>query len=310
MARYTRRRFLETAMAGATGAALLPFAPGSAQARSAALTVTDLGGGVRLVSGAAANVVGYGGPDGLLMLDGGPRAQSAALLKESLRATGTKKLHTLFNSHWHPDQTGLNDTAGRSGVRIVAHENTRLWLKRRITTDWLPPQGFGPLPAAAIPNKSFYTREDLPFGDETLTYGHLGQAHTDGDLYVHFRKANVLFGGGVVAAQDAWPLLDWQTGGWIGGLVGAQDRLIKECDESTKIVGSNGGVIDLKALKAQREMFMTIFDRTVKALVKGLGPEEAYATGPAKEFEAQMGDSRAFVIASFKSLWGHYAPDA
>jgi cyclase len=310
MTRYTRRRFLETAMAGATGAALLTFAPDEAHARGTGYVVTELGGGVTLISGGDANVVAYGSPEGLLMVDGGSKSQSGALLKEALKATQTKKLHTLFNTHWHPEQTGLNEAAGRSGARIIAHENTRLWLKRKITTDWLPPQGFGPLPAVAIPNKSFYTREDLPFGGESLTYGHLGQAHTDGDLYVHFRTANVLFGGGVVAAQDTWPLLDWQTGGWIGGLVGAQDRLIKACTESTKIVGSNGGVIDLPTLKAQREMFMTIFDRTVKALVKGLGPEEAHATGPAKEFEARMGDSKTFVIAAFKSLWGHYAPDA
>lgn len=307
--KYSRRDFLQTAVVGASSAALIPFSPPS-HARGAPLAATDLGGGVTLITGGDANVVAYGSPDGLLLLDGGPRTQSAALLKEALKATGTKKLHTLFNSHWHPEQTGLNEQAGKSGATIVAHENTKLWLKRRITTDWLPEKGFGPLPASGIPGKSFYTREDMPFGAETLTYGHLGQAHTDGDLYVHFQKANVLFGGGVVAAQNAWPLLDWQTGGWIGGLVGAQDRLIKQCNDTTKIVGSNGGAIDLKALKSQREMFMTIFDRTVKALVKGLGPDEAYGTGPAKEFEAQMGDSKAFVIASFKSLWGHYAPDA
>lgn len=305
---YTRRDFLQTAVAGASSAALLPFS--AAEARGAALSTTDLGGGVKLISGGDANVVAFGSPEGLLLLDGGPKAQSAALLKEALKATGTKKLHTLFNSHWHPEQTGLNEAAGKAGATIVAHENTKLWLKRRITTEWLPEKGFGPLPAPAIPTKSFYTREEMPFGGETLAYGHLGQAHTDGDLYVHFQKANVLFGGGVVAAQNAWPLLDWQTGGWIGGLVGAQDRLIKACNDGTKIVGSNGGVIDLAALKTQREMFMTVFDRTVKALVKGLGPDEAYATEPAKEFESRMGDSRAFVIASFKSLWGHYAPDA
>jgi glyoxylase-like metal-dependent hydrolase (beta-lactamase superfamily II) len=310
MTHFTRRRFLHTAVAGATGAALLPFAAGDAQARGAAFSATDLGGGIHLIAGGAANLVAYGGPEGLLLLDGGPKAQSGALLKEALRATGAKRLHTLVNSHWHPDQTGLNEQAGRSGARIIAHENTKLWLKRRINTDWLPDKGYGPLPPAAIPAKSFYTREEIAFGDESLTCGHLGQAHTDGDLYVYFQKANVLFAGGVVAAQDAWPVLDWQTGGWIGGLVGAQDRLIKQCNESTKIVGSNGGIIDLKGLKAQREMFMTVFDRTVKALVKSLGPDEAYATGPAKEFEGAMGDSKAFVIASFKSLWGHYAPDA
>lgn len=303
---WTRRAFLQSTFAGAT---VLGLASMPALARGERLTVIDLGGGVRLITGGAANVVAYGGPDGLLLIDGGPKAQSAGLLKEALNTTGARKLHTLFNTHWHPDQTGLNEQAAKGGATIIAHENTKQWLKRRINTDWLPPSGYGPLPAAAIPNKSFYTRETLAFGDEELNYGHLGQAHTDGDVSVLFRKANVLVAGGVVS-NDRWPLLDWQTGGWIGGLVGAYDRLIKDCNEQTKIVPANGAPLDLATLQQQREMYMAIYESVVKGLTKGLGPEETYATQPAKDFEARMGDSRAFVVAAFKSLWGHYAPDA
>jgi glyoxylase-like metal-dependent hydrolase (beta-lactamase superfamily II) len=302
----TRRDFLQVSLASATA---LGLASPSAFARGEKLGVTDLGGGVQLITGGAANVVAYGGPDGLLLVDGGPKTQSGAMLKEALKATGAKKLHTLFNTHWHPDQTGLNEQAGKGGATIIAHENTKLWLKRRIDTDWLPSTGYGPLPPSAIPNKSFYTRETLAFGAEELNYGHLGQAHTDGDVSVLFRKANVLAAGGVVS-NAGWPLLDWQTGGWIGGLVGAYDRLIKDCDDATKIVPANGAPIDLATLKKQRDMYMTVYEGVVKGLTKGLGPDEAHATGPAKEFEAQMGDSRTFVIAAFKSLWGHYAPDA
>lgn len=308
MTQYTRRHLLQGA---AAGAALLTFAGREAfAARAPAPAVTDLGGGVQLVAGEV-NVLALGSPEGLLMVDGGPKAQSAALLRAALKATGARRLHTLVNTHWHPEVTGLNEQAGKQGARIIAQENTRLWLarKRPIVTDWLP-RGFGPIPAKAVPNHSFFSREEFTFGGETIVCGHLGQAHTDGDLYVHFTKANVLAGGGVVAARDAWPVLDWQTGGWIGGLVGGLDRLIKLCNDDTRIVGSTGAVIDLAQLKAQREMFMTVFDRCVKALTKGLGPDEAYETGPAKEFEAQMGDSKAFVLAAFRSLWGHYAPDA
>jgi glyoxylase-like metal-dependent hydrolase (beta-lactamase superfamily II) len=309
MTHTSRRTFLQSAATVAAGGALFSLTGNLAFARGATLSATPLGGGLQLVQGADANVVAYAAPEGLLLIDGGPQAQSGAVLKEALKATGAKKLHTLFNTHWHPDQTGLNEQAGKSGARIIAHENTRLWLKRRIATDWLPAKGFGPLPARALPNKSFYTTETLTFGGEELVYGHLGQAHTDGDLYVYFKKANVLVAGGVVS-NAGWPVLDWQTGGWIGGLVGGYDRLIKLCNDGTKIVPANGAVLDLAALKAQREMYMTIYDRVVKSLTKGLGPDEAYAAGPAKEFEAQWGDSKTFSIAAFKSLWGHFAPDA
>jgi glyoxylase-like metal-dependent hydrolase (beta-lactamase superfamily II) len=308
MSSTTRRDFLRSTAACAAGAALLDL-PIAALAKSAPIGVTPLRGGVQLVTGGAANVLAYGGPGGLVLVDGGPKAQAGAILSAALKATGTKRLDTLFNTHWHPEQTGLNEQAGKSAARIVAQENTKLWLKRRIVTDWLPPKGYGPLPSPAIPNKSFYSTEAETIGSEEVAYGHLGQAHTDGDLYVHFRKANVLAAGGVVSTAG-WPLLDWQTGGWIGGLVGAHDRLIKASDDATLIVPANGPVLDRKALKAQREMYMSIFDQLVKSLTKGLGPEEAHAAGPAKAYEAQMGDSKAFVVAAFKSLWGHFAPDA
>ena len=64
------------------------------------------------------------------------------------------------------------------------------------------------------------------------------------------------------------------------------------------------------ALQAQRDMYMTIFDRCVKLLVKGQGPEEVVAAQPAKEFAGDWGNPDVFVEAAFKSLWGHYAPDA
>ena len=104
--------------------------------------------------------------------------------------------------------------------------------------------------------------------------------------------------------------MDWRTGGWIGGLVGAYDRLLQVANEGTRVIGADGPMVGRKELQAYRDMYFTIFDNLVKQLVKGMGPEEAYASGPARQYEAQWGDSKPFVIASFRSLWGHYAPDA
>jgi glyoxylase-like metal-dependent hydrolase (beta-lactamase superfamily II) len=241
-------------------------------------------------------------------VDGGARANSAALLKLATAAVGTSKVHTLFNTHWHPEQTGSNEALGKQGARIIAHENTRLWLTRKIIVDWAGAP-FPALPKIAQPNKSFYTTDKLSFGGEDLSFGHLGQAHTDGDIHVYLPRANVLVAGGPVSSAG-WPIVDWQTGGWIGGLVGAHDRLLKIANDSTRIITANGPIITRKDLQAQRAMYFEIYDRLVKQLVKGMGPDEAYATGPAKEYEAQWGDSKQFVLAAFRSLWGHYAPDA
>jgi len=304
----SRRGFLQAAAVTSAGALCAAHFDSAWTKDKAALAASEIAPGLWLVTGAGGNVVITSSADGALLVDGGTAAQSAALLKLALKTAGAKKVHTLFNTHWHPDQTGSNERVAKDGARIIAQENTRLWLTRKIVTDWLP-GGYGPLPRAALPNKSFYTTDTLDFGNEKLAFGHLVQAHTDGDLYVHFTRANVLAAGGVVS-NAGWPLLDWQTGGWIGGLVAAYDRLLKVADDATKVVPANGGIVDRKFLQGCRDMYFHIFDRCVKQLVKGMGPDECADSQPAKEYEAQWGDSRAFVIASFKSLWGHYAPDA
>jgi cyclase len=305
----TRRGFIEAAAASCAGVALsgVPFQ--ALQAREPKLAVTDLGGGLAFITGAGANVLAFGSPQGALLFDGGSSAHSKALLKLAPHAVDAKKIHTLVNTHWHPEQTGSNETLGKQGVPIVAQENTRLWLARKfINVDWAP-KPFLALPKEAQPSKSFYTTDKLEFGGETIALGHLGQAHTDGDLYAYLPKANVLVAGGVVSSKG-WPLLDWQCGGWIGGLVGAYDRLLKIANDGTRVIPADGPVIGRKELQAYRDMYFQIFDRLVKQLTKGMGPDEAYASAPAKEYEAQWGDSKTFVIAAFKSLWGHYAPDA
>jgi cyclase len=303
----SRRRFLETtALASLAGA--LPASLVAREAR-APLAAQPLGERMTLVTGGGGNILALGSDAGALLVDGGNRTRGAAAVKLALRETGAKRVHTLFNTHWHPDQTGSNERLGKQGALIVAQENTRLWLARRkINVDWLPEPHLA-LPKPALPTRSFYTTDHLEFAGEEILFGHLGQAHTDGDLYVYFPRANVLAAGGVVSA-NGWPLLDWQTGGWIGGLVGAYDRLMKVGNEQTRVVPADGPVVGMAELRAWREMYFTLFDRCVKQLVKGMGPEEVVAQKPAREFEAQWGDSDAFVMAAFKSLWGHYAPDA
>ena len=55
----------------------------------------------------------------------------------------------------------------------------------------------------------------MTFGKEEIQYGHLGQAHTDGDIYVFFPGPNILVTGDLFTV-GSYPILDWSTGGWIG----------------------------------------------------------------------------------------------
>ena len=253
-----------------------------------------------------ANVVAHTGADGVVLVDGGSARASDALMKAVSALPGGGPVHTIFNTHWHPEQTGLNDQLGKAGRTIIAHENTRLWLTTDVTWPWNG-QRFKRLPRIAQPNKTFYTIGTL---ESDVRYGHVPDAaHTDGDMYVYFPKQNVLAVGEVVSGQG-WPSVDWTTGGWIGGIVGGLQRLQTLVNEETRIVPARGPVLGPKDLKAQSEMYGTIYDRLTQLLNKGRGPGEAVAARPTQEFDAQMGNPDEFVRRAFESLWAYLSPDA
>ncbi len=258
-----------------------------------------------------ANIIVQTSPGGVVLVDGGSARVSDVLLKTIAELPGGGRgadagVQTLFNTHWHPEQTGLNETIGRAGKTIISHENTRLWLSTDITWSWNG-QHFKRLPKIAQPNKTFYTTGQL---DSGVTYGYIPDAaHTDGDMYVYFPKQNVLAVGDVVSNQG-WPVVDWQTGGWIGGLAGALPRLVTLANDQTRIVPGRGAVMSLSELKTQAAMYSTIYDRLSGLLNKGRGPSEAVAAKPTKEFDAQMGNPDEFVRRAFESLWAYLSPDA
>lgn len=303
-----RRSFIKTVIAGATGAAVARLYPALAAGDSAA-PAQKLSDNLWLLVSGGANVVACRDPAGVALVDGGPEANSRELLRQVNQATGASKVHTLFNTHWHPDQTGSNLRLGNEGAKIIAHENTRLWLQY---ANRVPPQNtsYGPLAPKGRPTDTFfYDSVKTQFGEEPVQYGYLMQAHTDGDIYVYFRKSNVLVTGGPVSAAG-WPVIDYKTGGWIQGLIDGVRTLSGVADEHTRIVPANGPVLTKADLAEQQQMYTTISGRMQKMMRQGLGVDEVVARNPAAEYEAKWGDSKTFTDMAFRSLWGHMAPDS
>ena len=253
-----------------------------------------------------ANVVAHTSSDGVVLVDGASARAADAVLKAVASLPNTGPVQTLFNTHWHPEQTGLNEQIGKAGKTIIAHENTRLWLTTDVTWPWNG-QRFKRLPKIAQPNKTFYTTGQL---DSGIQYGYISDAaHTDGDLYVYFPRQNVLAVGDAVSNQG-WPVVDWVSGGWIAGIVGGLQRISTLANDKTTIVPGRGPVMTMADLKLQYDMYGAIYDRLSKLLNSGRGPTEAVEAKPAKEFEAKMGNADEFVRRAFESLWAYVTPDA
>jgi glyoxylase-like metal-dependent hydrolase (beta-lactamase superfamily II) len=301
---------LQTAVRGAAGLSV-GLAGARAlvgHAQSTAGGSLALGDGFRVLTVGDVNVLAVAAGDGYALVDGGSAALSGTLLA-MLGAEVAGKIHTLFNTHWHPEQTGSNEALGRAGAVIVAQENTRLWLTTDVTWPWNG-ETVEPLPEVARPNRTFFDEDELTMGDRRVLVGHLKDCpHTDGDMYVFFPDDNLLVVGDAVSGAG-WPSVDWWTGGWIGGIVGALDVLHGIADSETRIVPARGRVLSRADLRTQHEMYGQIWERLVKTLYGGGGPEEALAAKPTAEFDAAMGNSDEFVRRAFESLWAYLSPDA
>jgi cyclase len=293
-----RRDFVMRALPGATlGAALTRWARA---ADPTPLTLLPLAKGLSVISGGGGNVTVLESPEGVLLVDGGSPERSAEVLKLVKTHTGATRIHTLFNTHWHWDQTGSNRTLGPAGTRIIAHENTKLWLGTQVHSKWQD-RTYPPLPRNARPTQTFYTTGSLLFGGEHIDYGYLPQAHTDGDLYVFFRDSNVLVVGDVVSV-GSYPIIDYSTNGWIGGLVDATKTLIGLADAKTQIVPGSGPVQSRTDVEAERDMLVALKLRLSQLLAKGMSVPDMLAAAPTRDFDAHWGDPTLFISNAWPGL--------
>ncbi|MBN4053609.1 MBL fold metallo-hydrolase [Haliea sp. AH-315-K21] len=280
-------------------------------ARSASnnIQLVPLSGSLSLLTGAGSNVLVKKASNGdLLVIDGGLEVNAEALLSTISEGMGSDNITTLMNTHWHREQTGLNAALGESGVRIFAHENTRQWLSVEVERPW-EDFTFNALPSSAQPNDTFYHYGDFDHSGSIVQYGHMVQAHTDGDMYVYFPEDNILHAGGVVS-NEGYSHVDWWTGGWIGGLVDGLERLISIGNQDTRIVPANGPVMSMSELLAMRDMYATIFERVRDLFMAAQSPQDTLDAAPTAEFDPQWGNSDLFVLLAHQSVLAHYAPDA
>ena len=256
------------------------------------------------ITGAGGNVLAVLGPDSVLLVNGGSAERSQELLQLVAEKSGGKPVKVLFNTCWHPIHTGSNEALGKAGAKIIAHENTKLWLGTEIDVGWQK-RTYEPHPKQSLPNQTFYTGvQKMMFGHEPVEYGYMMQAHTDGDIYVYFPGPNILAAGDVVAS-GSYPIVDYSTGGWLGGMLDGQKALLKVTNADTRIVPGNGPLLTHMDLEAENQMLVTLRDQIVKLMKQGMGPKEIIAAAPTKDFDAKWGSPDLFIELAYRGLWGH-----
>ena len=259
---------------------------------------------IAVLDGGGANVLAFNSGDGLVLVDSGA-PKSGDKLKAALKnLDANAQVQTLFNTHYHLDQTGNNEVFAAGGARIIAHERTKQWMSADY---WIPAEERyeKARPKAARPTETFLTTGSLKAGSEQIDYGYLMLAHTSGDIYVFFKNANVLAVGDV-ASPLRDPALDYFTGAWIGGRVDAMDTLLLLSNEDTKFVPSYGPVMTKAQFKAERDLMEELRARLFKLVREGDGPKDMLEEGVLKGLPRTWKDPEKFLYDAAKGLWAHH----
>jgi cyclase len=247
---------------------------------------TKLADGLYMLTGAGGNMALSVGEDAVFLVDD-QYAPLTERIKAAIAAITDKPVRFVLNTHWHFDHTGGNENLGQSGVLIVAHDNVR----KRMSVEQFIKDFNVKVPAspkAALPIITFSETTTFHLNGEEIQAVHVSPAHTDGDSFVQYRKANVLHMGDTFF-NGGYPFFDMSSGGSIEGMIGAAEKALSLCNPSTKIIPGHGPLADRKALESYLAMLKTSRDRIKSLVSAGKTLDEIIAAKPLAEFDGTWG---------------------
>jgi glyoxylase-like metal-dependent hydrolase (beta-lactamase superfamily II) len=224
------------------------------------------------------------GPDGVFMVD----AQFAPLTDKivaAIKQISDGRIRFMVNTHVHGDHTGGNENLGKLGVTILARENLRMRLEK-------PNPGANgapgvPMPPAGLPVITYDAPVTIRMNGEEVRLIPAPAAHTDGDTFVKFVKADVIMTGDFYRSIQ-YPNIDRANGGSLPGLINALDAVIANAGPNTKIIPGHGPTVDRNAVTAHRDMVIALRDKVAPLVKEGKTQEQVVAAKPTADFDAKV----------------------
>ncbi len=182
--------------------------------------------------------------------------------------------------------------AGR-GATVIGHQN----IQNRMSAAVAQP---GAVPAAAgWPSDTFLEgRRRKYHNGEAVEIFYQPHAITDGDSFIHFRRADVIATGDIFTTTQ-YPFIDTKAGGTVQGEIEALDnildRTVYEHDEEggTMIIPGHGRVCDEYEVSEYRDMIVIVRDRIQALLKTGAKLEQVKAARPTADFDDRYGANTA-----------------
>lgn len=237
---------------------------------------------IHMLSAKGGNVGVFVGEEGTFVIDD----QFAPLtdkLMAAIKKLGGDTPKFLVNTHFHGDHSGGNENFGKKGTLIVSHDNVRERLINGSNIATFSMKA-SPAPAAALPVITFAEKMHFYINSEDVNLIHVANAHTDGDSFVHFEKANVIHAGDTFF-NGFYPFIDAAHGGTLKGMIHASDKMLSLSNDRTKIIPGHGPLANKQDLEAYRAMLKTAYTNLLTLKNKGASAAEAKVSKPLKALD-------------------------
>jgi glyoxylase-like metal-dependent hydrolase (beta-lactamase superfamily II) len=212
--------------------------------------------------------------------------RNAQELQSLIASVTPGRVELVVNTHWHGDHIGGNKFFAAGGAVIMAHENTRT----RMMSDQVNPiTRMVQLPKQApefLPHVTFRDSTTIHWDGETVDVVHYPQAHTDSDVALYYRNANVVFVGGLME-YPMYPGIQSAD-----GFVAALDAVLARTNANTKVIPWQGPVVGPNELREFRTVLVAMRDNVARLIREGKTIEEIIAAKPSGQFDAKWGGGR------------------
>ena len=162
---------------------------------SVEIKATKLTESLYMLEGSGGNIGALVGNDGIIIIDD-QFAPLTEKIKTALSKISNKPVRFVINTHFHGDHAGGNENFGGQGAIIVAHDNAR----KRLSVDYLfeaLKQTQKATPYEGLPKVTFADSVTFHLNGETVHVFYAKNAHTDGDVIIHFKGSNIFHTGDV-----------------------------------------------------------------------------------------------------------------
>ena len=236
-----------------------------------------------IAKGGAGNVLVYESKNGFIIVDD-QWEDLAATINNLLKSISNKPVLYVLNTHFHFDHTDGNKAFGKSGIKIIAHDN----LRKRLLSEQLVAKPVDVIqkayPFEALPYITFSDSLTLHETEEDIKIFHVNNAHTDTDSFIEFQKDNVYHTGDVFV-RYGFPFIDNNNGGNILGIIESMNNLIARSNDATLIIPGHGPISNKKDLINYRDNLQLIVDRIKEGISNNLTIAEIEQKNPTKDIK-------------------------